>query len=86
MLGRPDYNAPISLGTALRDSRPETHIEGRIGDLNGLGEDGESVYGEKADIRLLFGDGINGDCKAIIMMNQHGSRCRLRENESRMDD
>lgn len=45
-----------------------------IGDLNGLGEVGESVYGEKADIRLLFGDGINGDFNAIIMMNQHGSR------------
>jgi hypothetical protein len=39
-----------------------------MGDLNGLG--GESVYGEKADIRLLFGDGINGDFNAIIIMNQ----------------
>lgn len=52
----------------------ETHIDEMIGDLNGLGEDGESVYGEKADIRLLFGDGINGDFNAIIMLNQRGSR------------
>ena len=45
-----------------------------MGDLNGLGEVGESVYGEKADIRLLFGDGNNGDFNAIIMLNQRGSR------------
>ena len=61
-------------GTVLRGSRRETHIDEMIGDLNGLGEDGESVYGEKADIKLLFGDGSNGDFNAIIMLNQRGSR------------
>lgn len=61
-------------GTVLRNSRRETHIDEMIGDLNGLGEDGESVYGEKADIKLLFGDGSNGDFNAIIMLNQRGSR------------
>lgn len=56
------------LGTVLRGLRRETDIDEMIGDRNGLGEDGESVYGEKADIKLLFGDGINGDFNAIIMM------------------
>lgn len=45
-----------------------------MGDLNERGEVGESVYGEKADIKLLFGDGTNGDFNAIIMMNPDGSR------------
>lgn len=40
------------------------------GDLNGLGELGESVYGEKADIRLLFGEGSIGDFNAIIMVEK----------------
>lgn len=35
--------------------------------MNGAGDDGESVYGEKADIRLVFGDGIRGDFRAIII-------------------
>lgn len=61
-------------GTALHPSELETHIDEMIGDRKGLGDVGESVYGEKADIRLLFGDGINGDFKAIIMLNQRGSR------------
>lgn len=45
-------------------------IEERTGDLNGLGELGESVYGEKADIRLLFGEGSIGDFNAIIMVER----------------
>lgn len=64
----------ISLITTLPETRGETHIDEMIGDLNGLGEVGESVYGEKADIKLLFGDGISGDFNAIIMMNEDGSR------------
>ena len=71
---RKAYDADQLGGTALRDNGSETHMDEMIGDLNGLGEVGESVYGEKADIRLLFGDGINGDFKAIIMMSQHGTR------------
>lgn len=63
---------PSARGTAWRDSGPGTYMDEMIGDLNGLGEVGESVYGGKADIRLLFGDGINGDFNAIIMMNQRG--------------
>jgi hypothetical protein len=37
-----------------------------IGDLKGGGDVGESVYGEKADMRPVFGEGIRGDFKAII--------------------
>ena len=43
------------------------YIEEITGDLNVLGELGESVYGEKADMRLLFGEGSIGDCNAIIV-------------------
>lgn len=50
------------------DSNP--YIEEMTGDLNGLGELGESVYGEKADIRLLFGEGSIGDFNAIIMVKK----------------
>ncbi len=38
------------------------------GDLKGGGDVGESVYGEKADMRPVFGDGIRGDFKAIIVV------------------
>lgn len=48
----------------------DPYIEERTGDLNGLGELGESVYGEKADIRLLFGEGSIGDFNAIIMVER----------------
>ena len=47
-----------------------THLEDRKGDLNDLGEDGESVYGEKAEWRLVFGEGSSGDFKAIIASDQ----------------
>lgn len=47
-----------------------SYIEVRTGDLCGLGELGESVYGEKADIRLLFGEGSIGDFNAIIMVKR----------------
>lgn len=43
------------------------YIEEITGDLNVLGELGESVYGEKADMRLLFGEVSIGDCNAIIV-------------------
>lgn len=43
------------------------YIDEITGDLNVLGELGESVYGEKADMRLLFGEGNIGDCNAIIV-------------------
>ena len=35
-------------------------------DLYGAGDVGESVYGEKADIRPLLGEGIKGDRTAIM--------------------
>ena len=40
-----------------------------MGELKGRGELGLSVYGEKADIRPLFGEGIMGDFKAIIAVD-----------------
>ena len=59
----------------------DTYIEVKIGDLKGRGELGESVYGEKADIMLLLGDGNNGDFNAIIMMERnHEWRVRCRVN------
>ena len=55
-------------------------------DRKGRGDVGESVYGENAEMRLLFGfgDGINGDFNAIIMM----IRCRMQHDEQvgRWDD
>lgn len=44
----------------------QTHPDER-NDLNGAGDDGESVYGEKADIRLVLGEGMRGDFNAIIV-------------------
>ena len=40
-----------------------------MGELKGRGELGLSVYGEKADIRPLFGEGIMGDFNAIIAVD-----------------
>lgn len=48
----------------------DTYIEETIGDPKGRGELGESVYGENADIRLLFGEGSIGDLSAIIMIGR----------------
>ena len=42
-----------------------TYIE-FMGEVKGLGELGLSVYGEKADIKPLLGEGIIGDFKAIV--------------------
>ena len=39
-----------------------------IGDLNGAGDEGESEYGEKADIRERSGEGSIGDFNAIIIV------------------
>ncbi len=77
---------PISHAAPTRGIlRRRTHMDAMMGDWNGRGDDGESVYGEKADIRLLFGEGINdGDCTAIIMMNPaHDDRVRKREKALR---
>lgn len=41
--------------------------------LYGAGDVGESVYGEKADMRPLLGEGIKGDCTAIMMMRNGGA-------------
>lgn len=65
--------------------RAVTYIEAMTGDRNGLGDEGESEYGEKADMRLLFGDGINGDFKAIIMMKSYQSGSLLGAWVSLMD-
>ena len=35
---------------------------------------GESEYGEKADMRLLFGDASNGDLTAAIIVLRRGER------------
>ena len=44
-----------------------THDEVLVRVVYGAGELGESVYGEKADVRPLFGDGSKGDLSAIIL-------------------
>lgn len=49
---------------------PFSYMVECTGDRKGLGELGESVYGENADIKLLFGDGNNGDFSAIIMIKK----------------
>ena len=59
----------VKIDGSGHESNP--YIEEVTGDLNGLGELGESVYGEKADIRLLFGDGSIGDFNAIIMVERN---------------
>lgn len=67
MVGGPSKRSRL-IGSG-HDSDP--YIEEMTGDLNGLGELGESVYGENADIRLLFGDGSIGDFNAIIMVERN---------------
>lgn len=55
---------------AHHDRCCSAYIDEITGDLNVLGELGESVYGEKADMRLLFGEGSIGDCSAIIVTSR----------------
>ena len=43
-------------------------LKGVIGDLNGAGELGESVYGEKADIMGPVGDGNMGDLATAVIV------------------
>ncbi len=46
--------------------KSDANLLEETGDLKGGGDVGESVYGEKADMRPVFGEGIRGDFKAII--------------------
>ena len=47
-------------------SRHLTTYSGFMGELKGLGELGLSVYGEKADIKPVLGEGIIGDFNAMV--------------------
>lgn len=53
----------------MLQSGVDIYPDKRNGDLNGAGDDGESVYGEKADIRFVLGDGMRGDFNAIILID-----------------